>query len=181
MHQPSCSPHLLAASVKERIAEFISTQPAHNPSPPRMRVCWQPPPQGTIKINFDGATSANDQASGIGIVLRDENGSVLASLAQQLPHLYTPLNIEAKATSRAPQFAAELGFNRVILEGDCQVLIKALKEDSMFLCDDGLFIEDVLFYANFFNKLHYSHVKRKGNKVAHSLTQCALGVLNFLV
>ncbi|XP_075633707.1 uncharacterized protein LOC142606209 [Castanea sativa] len=130
-----------------------------------------------IKINFDDATLAKDQASGIGVVLRDENGLVLASLAQQLPHLYTPLITEAKVASRALQFAAELGFNRVILEGDCHVLIKALKEGSMFLCTDGLFIEDVLFDANFFNDLRYSHVKREGNKVAHSLARYALEVL----
>lgn len=124
MHQPSCSPHLLAASAKERLAEFISTKPA----------------LGILM----------DQASGIGVVLSDENGLVLASLAQQLPHLYTPLITEAKAASRALKFAAELGFNRVILEGDYQVLVKALKEDRMFLCTNGLFIEDVLFYASFF-------------------------------
>ncbi|XP_075636673.1 uncharacterized protein LOC142608901 [Castanea sativa] len=181
MHQPSCSPHLLATSAKERLAEFISAQLAHNPSPPWRIVRWQPPPQGMIKINFDGSTSAKDQASSIGVVLRDENGSVLASLAQQLPQLYTPLIIEAKAALRALQFAAELGFNQVILEGDCQVLIKALKEDSMFLCIDGLFIEDVLLDAIFFNELHYSHVKRGDNKVAHSLARYALGVLNFVV
>lgn len=70
--------------------------------------------------------------------------------------------------SRALQFAVELGFNQVIF-GDCQVLIKALKEDSMFLCTDGLFIEDVLFYASFFHELCSSHVKKEGNKVAHFL------------
>ena len=82
--------------------------------------------------------------------------------------------------SRALQFAVELGFNQVIF-GDCQVLIKALKEDSMFLCTDGLFIEDVLFYASFFHELCSSHVKKEGNKVAHSLAWYALGILNFVV
>ena len=34
MHQPSCSPHFLAAFAKERLAEFILIQSAHNaPSP----------------------------------------------------------------------------------------------------------------------------------------------------
>ena len=75
---------------------------------------------------------------------------------------------KAKAASKALQFAAELGFNRVILEGDCQVLIKALKED-------------VHFDARHFNELRYSHVKREGNKVAHFLAQYALGILDFVV
>ncbi|KAK9989660.1 hypothetical protein SO802_029899 [Lithocarpus litseifolius] len=87
-HQPSCSPHLIAASAKDQLAEFSSVQPAHN-APPRMQVRWQPPPQGTIKINFDGATSAKDQALGIGVVLLDENGSVLGSLAQPTTPLHS--------------------------------------------------------------------------------------------
>ena len=88
---------------------------------------------------------------------------------------------KAKAASKALQFAAELGFNRVILEGDCQVSIKALKEDGIFLCTNILFIEDVHFDARHFNELRYSHVKREGNKVAHFLAQYALGILDFVV
>ena len=78
--------------------------------------------------------------------------------------------IEAKAASKALQFAANLGFNQVILEGDCQVLMKALKEDRIFLSTDGLFIDDVRFVARLFNQLCYSHVKREGNMVAYNLT-----------
>ena len=74
-----------------------------------------------------------------------------------------------------------MGFNRVILEGDCQVLIKALKEDGIFLCTDSLFIEDVHFDARHFNELRYSHVRREGNKVAHFLAHYALGILDFVV
>ena len=74
-----------------------------------------------------------------------------------------------------------MGFNRVILEGNCQVLIKALKGDGIFLCTDSLFIEDVCFDARHFNELRYSHVKRGGSKVAHFLAQYALGILDFVV
>ena len=80
----------------------------------------------------------------------------------------TLLIIEAKAVSKALQFATELYFNRVILEGDCHVLMKALKEDSNFLSTDGLFIDDVCFDA----KLLINYVTlmyRECNKVVHSL------------
>ena len=33
----------------------------------------------------------------------------------------------------------------------------------------------------FFNQLHYSHVKKEINKVAHNLTQHALCISNFVV
>ena len=51
-----------------------------------------------------------------------------------------------------------------------QVLMKALKEDRIFLSTDGLFIDD-RFVARLFNQLCYSHVKREGNTVVHSLAR----------
>lgn len=131
MHQPSCSTHLLAARAKECLAEFLSIQPAALQPIPKPRVRWKPPPQGMVKINFDGATS-KDHTSGIGVVIRDERGSVLASLSQNIPQVCRPLDIETLAATRAHKFAAELGFNKVVLEGDCEVLMKALKRGDQF-------------------------------------------------
>ena len=51
MHQPSCSAHLLAATAKESLAEFLSVQPAAPLPNPKPRVEWQPPPQGLVKIS----------------------------------------------------------------------------------------------------------------------------------
>ena len=96
-------------------------------------------------------------------------GNVLASLSQVLPQLHNPLEIEARASSSALQLATDLGFNWVVLEGDSQVLMHALADDTPFLSTIGLLIDDVRFNAALFTNLHYSHVKRKGNMVAHSL------------
>ena len=114
-------------------------------------------------------------------VIQDTQGNVLASLSQALPQLHSPLEIEARAASSALQLAAELGFNQVVLEGDSQVLMHALAEDTPFLSTVGLLIDDVRFNAALFTKLHYSYVKREGNMVAHSLTCYALTISNFVV
>ena len=179
MHQPSCSAHLLAATAKERLAEFLSVQPAAPLPIPKTRVQWQPPPQGMVKINFDGAAS-KDQISGIGVVLRNERGLVLASLSQNIPQVCKPLDIETLASSRALKFAADLGFNKVVLEGDCEVLMKALKGGDQFLSTAGLLMDDIRYDANLFYQLHYSHVRREGNIVAHSLAIYALEITDFI-
>ena len=44
MHQPSCCTHLLAATTKEKLAEFLTVQPAAPLPIPKTRVQWQPPP-----------------------------------------------------------------------------------------------------------------------------------------
>lgn len=59
--------------------------------------------------------------------------------------------------------------------------MKALNEDSNFLSTVGLLIDNICFDASFFNQLHYSHVKKECNKVAHSLSWYVLWISNFVV
>ena len=98
-----------------------------------------------------------------------------------LPQLHSPLQIEARAASSALQLAKELGFNQIVLEGDSKVLMHPLADNSPFLSTVGSLIDDIRFNAVFFTKLHYSHVKREGNMVAHSLARYALIISNFVV
>ena len=72
------------------------------------------------------------------MVIRDRNGMVLASMAKQIPQLYTTLEIKAMAASTALSFASQLGFHRGILESDSLVLVSALLKQSTYLSTDGL-------------------------------------------
>ena len=67
---------------------------------------WHPPTQGMVKINCDGTTIRDQKKSGVGVVIRDDNGMVLASMAKQLPQLYTALEVKAMAASIAFSFAS---------------------------------------------------------------------------
>ena len=119
--KPNISVHQIASSAKERVTEFALTPSM--PSIPRLdltstRATWHPPTQGVVKINCDGATFQEQKKSGIGIVIQDNNGLGMASMSKLLPQLYTPMEIEALATSTALEFASELGFGLAILETD---------------------------------------------------------------
>ena len=85
------------------------------------------------------------------------------------------------AASATLRFASKLGFTQVVLEGDSQVLMIALINDSVFLSSDSLLIDDIRFATRFFIQLRYSHVKRECNKVAHNLTRHALCISNFVM
>ena len=77
-----------------------------------------------VKANFDGAIFTKEHRSGIGVVLRDDQDSVLASLSRQVSQAYNPLEIEAMAAVVVLWFASKLGFSQVVLEGDSQVLME---------------------------------------------------------
>ena len=88
---------------------------------------WRCPPAGLVKINFDGAVFGASNMFGIGVVIWDSNGAVLASCSQKIPQSYKVEEIEALAALKALSFAFELGFRSAILEGDSLGLIQALK------------------------------------------------------
>ena len=74
----------------------------------------------------------------------------MGSLSKQLPQAYTPLEIEAMIASTILQFALDMGFTRVVLESNSQVLVNALCNDTIFLSSNGLLIEDIRLNARFF-------------------------------
>ena len=104
-----------------------------------------------VKANFDGAIFTKEHRSGIGVVLRDDQDSVLASLSRQVSQVYNPLEIKALAAEAALRFALELGFSQVVLKGDSQVLMEALINDNVFLSSDGLLIDDIRMATRFFS------------------------------
>ena len=89
--------------------------------------------------------------------------------------------IEALAAMKALSFAFELGSGRANPEGDSLGLIQALKAEEHSLSPTGLLIEDVKMFANNYVRLLYSHIKRNGNKLAHSLAKNALCILDFQI
>ena len=75
---------------------------------------WTTTPD-SYKINYDGALSIADNKSGIGIVVRDCHGEVIASLIQKLDQAYQPVEVKAMAASKAVEFGNELGLHRAII------------------------------------------------------------------
>ncbi|XP_065619863.1 uncharacterized protein LOC136063423 [Quercus suber] len=109
--------------------------------------------------------------SGVGVVIRDNNGAVLVSCSEKLHQAYKLDEVEALAALKAASLARELGFRNVILEGDSLCLIKALKSAEDSFSPTGLLVDNVKRFASSFERWMYSHVKRNGNSVAHSLAK----------
>ena len=142
---------------------------------------WRAPATGFVKVNFDGAIFGDSSMSGVGVVIRDTNGAVLASCAEKIGHAYKADETEALAALKALTLAHELGFQNVVLEGDALGLIQALKSQEQNLSPWGLLVEDVKVYGTKFRRLLYSHIKRNDNSVAHNLAKHVIFILDFQV
>ena len=132
-------------------------------------------------MNFDGALFCQEHRAGIEVVIRNEEGAVIASLSQQIYLPSTVLEVDTMATRRALEFAMEIGVHKVILEGDCEILIKALQSNSHSFAHFGHLAEDVKYLASKFQSYNLSHICRQCNVVAHTLAKRAILNLHLLV
>ncbi|KAL0008813.1 hypothetical protein SO802_010315 [Lithocarpus litseifolius] len=80
--------------------------------------------------------------AGIGVVVRNEKGEVMASLAKKLPILESVEMLEALAVRRAVIFSAELGLHQVVIEGDSEIVFKALSSRCLERSSIGHIIKD---------------------------------------
>ena len=114
-------------------------------------------------------------------MVRDENGLVLGSCSKRLPQAYSAVEVEAMAAATVLIFTNDIGVRGVILEGDSLAVIKALREGEQPLSPTGPLLEHVRMYSQRFETVLYSHSKREGNSVAHSLARYANSISDFLV
>lgn len=121
-----------------------------------------------MKINFDGAVFSGENKSGIGVVIKDCSGSVLASCSKKIPHALTGSEAEALAAVTALSFATELGVNKAVLEGGSMEVILALTQTESTVSSIGPWIDDSKVLATDFVQLQYSHVRRECNRVAQA-------------
>ena len=67
------------------------------------------------------------------------------SLSQRISLPFTTIEVETLAAQRGLELAMETSFERFILEGDSQIIITALKEDSHSLSNFCLIAKDIQY------------------------------------
>jgi ribonuclease HI len=106
----------------------------HNPNQvsrlPQLQVgeCnWKPPPEGSLKLNFNGASKGNPGQIGTGGVIRDGQGKII--------RLYT--GSPGNSTNNAAEFGAletglqilhREGITNVVVEGDSMLVINTVRK-----------------------------------------------------
>lgn len=89
-------------------------EPEESPMlPPR----WTKPPDDKWKTNVDAAVDQVAMKMGVGIVIRNAEGRVVAARAQQIPYIVDPLLAEAIAAWHAIYFGKNVGASKVIWKG----------------------------------------------------------------
>ena len=107
--------------------------------------------------------------AGLGVVIRNNKGEVMAAFAEKIPLPYSRVSLETLAARRAIPFVADLGFSQSIFKGDSEILVKALDNENHSLASIGHIIKDIQFTLSFFQTHSFSQTRRQGNFVPHAL------------
>ena len=159
--------------AKQRLGDFQHYNTAQVEPVGRPPTSWQPPGPFQYKVNVDEALCEADNTAGLGVVIRNEHGQVMASLSERILLPSTVLEVEALAAGRGLELAVETGFRNIVLESDSQILITALREGSYSLSSFGHTVQDIKFIASYVLSINYTHVRRQCNALAHSLARRA--------
>nr|XP_023920721.1 uncharacterized protein LOC112032192 [Quercus suber] len=133
------------------------------------------------KENYDGAVFAESEEAGIGVIVRDSKGDVIAALAEKIPYPGSVEVLEALVARRAAKFVVELGLTVAEFEGDSKVVWRALKAANGAHLAMGVIIKDTMSIVGSLRTFSFSHTRRQGNCAAHALAKRAIVSFPLLV
>jgi hypothetical protein len=108
---------------------------------------------------------------GIGVIIRDSMGEILATLSEPKDYINAPDIAEATAALRASKFSSEFSFFRVVLECNALQIVQALKKDWQNLSIYEHLIEDTQWILNSLQRWQVYYISRNLNGMAHWLTK----------
>jgi hypothetical protein len=171
---PIPSPSVLVKGAKDLLGDFRkSSEDASNRENGSHRAIsrWSKPVAVSIKLNWDAALDVRQNRMGVGIIARDEMGEVKAALCTTLPYIQNPSVAEAYGARRAVEFAREMGFSSIIIEGDSREVVLALGNSGDCCVSYGDLVSDTRVLLSFFPHWNIAHVGRDGNKATHCLAK----------
>lgn len=167
-------------SFRLKVGIHNSVLPQGNP---HTHLCesWQSPPDGGIKLNFDGASRGNPGSAGIGGVFRNQKGEILHIYYRALGES-TNNEMEFTALEHGLRIAKSRNFHNLIAEGDSSLVIttvqklqrgvranKAIKHWRLAKVTES--IEEIL---RGLQGTVFHAIRRRANKVADYLANCGV-------
>lgn len=153
-------------NAKDLLQDFRDVQSLSlHPLVQREVVRWKPPSSGLFKINFDGALFDNLALAGLGIVIQDEQGLIIAALSQRIPLPSSVVMVEALAARRALIFAQEISISTVEVEGDSLQVIRAIRNQKQDRSCMGHIIQDIKQIGSCMQTCFFSHICKGGQQI----------------
>jgi ribonuclease HI len=137
------------------------------------QLTWQPPVEGVLKINFDGAFKHGQNHAGWGVIVRNNRGEVIAASAGRSEHVNDAFHAELTAAEHAVRLAEQLSAIRVVLETDSQLLMMALSRREADASTLAVVLDELKFcirHPYFYLKTNTIRLMLKNKSHQHIIT-----------
>ncbi|KAK2658345.1 hypothetical protein Ddye_004878 [Dipteronia dyeriana] len=135
---------------------------------------WRPHDKGRFKANSDVALDMLYGKVGVGIIIRDHLGKVLASCSLPIVTVLAPNVTKATAILRGFIFTNESGLLPCTLESDAQVVVKLINRKSIPLSDIVIIISDIICLLDDHLGCKVVFAPRQANMAGHMLAKVGL-------
>ncbi|GLJ20911.1 hypothetical protein SUGI_0381550 [Cryptomeria japonica] len=135
---------------------------------------WKAPPRGWTKLNFNSASKGNLGESGIGAIIRDEQGNILHGLFGGIG-VTTNNEAEIRALEAGLRICIRQGLSRIIIEGDSQIIIDGISQSSFHNWKFNKWVPMIKEHLRIIESYEIGHVYREGNQVADYLANLRVG------
>ncbi|XVF19068.1 hypothetical protein REPUB_Repub11eG0078500 [Reevesia pubescens] len=173
-NQRNNTPLEVSIFARRFVEEFQQVQEKHDSIISAEVTEWQKPKVNFVKANFDGALNVDEGFGGTRVIIRDEYGLVVSACSRFHNGVWDPKVAECLAMLDAINLAKDMGFQRVIFEGDAAQVVRFLNKPGDDLSVVGNLIMERNQNLRFFLFTEVKHVKRSLNTAADILAKSAL-------
>ena len=136
-------PNILAQEAMRAVEELKFLKQKGKESSSASEDKWKAPEEGWAKLNCDTTCDKEQGRVGMGILIRDHRGHVMAARNTTRMGGFEPVVAEALSLLDGLQFIVEMGLQNAMIEGDAQTVLTALNEDQSSRARFGHIVEDM--------------------------------------
>ena len=92
---------------------------------------WQTPLDPIFKLNFDAAIFSDLNYLGVGAIIRNGKGEVMAAMSTKGPPVGDNKEAEILACRRVTEFVIDASFTDLVIEGDNTVVMSSISSPGV--------------------------------------------------
>ena len=135
---------------------------------------WLPPAVSNYKLNFSWRVGSACSKTGLGVLIRDSLGLVMAAKCASFSGDGLLLQIHARAVLLALEFAFNIGMRRLEVDVGNQELLGLISLASPSLAPIGVLVDDIRNWFPSFHFIRFSFIPKNCNQATYVLATEAL-------
>lgn len=139
---------------------------------------WEPPKEGTIRINTDAAISAQMVRTGKGIIARNWTGKIIKAQGKVEIKRGDAASEECLAIRDALMMARDARWTDIEVQSDCKSIVDHINSGSSLVENLRTVLEDIQELRRKFAKCSFLFVHRSGNQSSHLLARFAVKLIH---